>query len=184
MSVSGVGVSASRMIYGTTVGVGYGGNPNGSVWQFSKAGGLKTLYVFQDGNDGEWPDQAPTVDSAGNVYGTTYIKGGSNFAGTIWAIGAGGKFSLLHSMNGTTDGYVPNSPLVIGSDGNLYGTTLGGGTNNGGVVFSISPAGQSTVVHTFTDNGDGAVPTGNLVQDTGSAIYGGTSDGTVFKVVP
>jgi uncharacterized repeat protein (TIGR03803 family) len=181
---SGVAVSATHVIYGTTVGVGYGGNPNGSVFQFSKTGGLQTLYVFQDGNDGEWPNQAPTVDSAGNVYGTTYIQGGANVAGAIWTISAAGQFSVLHSMNGPTDGFGPNSPLVIGSDGNLYGTTLKGGSSDGGTVFSISPSGQFTVVHTFTDSGDGSVPTGNLVQGTNGTIYGGTSFGTVFKIVP
>jgi uncharacterized repeat protein (TIGR03803 family) len=87
-------------------------------------------------------------------------------------------------MNGPTDGFGPNSPLVIGSDGNLYGTTLKGGASDGGTVFSISPSGQFTVVHTFTDSGDGSVPTGNLVQGTNGTIYGGTSFGTVFEVVP
>ena len=181
---SGVAVSSSRVIYGTTVGVAYGGNPNGSVWQFSKAGGLQTLYRFLDGNDGEWPNQAPTLDSAGNVYGTTYIRGGANVAGAIWTISAAGLFSVLHSMNGPTDGFGPNSPLVLGSDGNLYGTTQQGGTGDGGTVFSISPAGQFATVHNFTNSGDGAVPTGNLVQGADGAIYGGTSFGTVFKIVP
>jgi uncharacterized repeat protein (TIGR03803 family) len=181
---SGVAVSASHVIYGTTVGVGYGGNPNGSVWQFSKAGGLQTLYVFQDENDGEWPNQAPTVDSAGNVYGTTAIQGGANVAGAIWTVSAAGQFSVLHSMNGATDGSGPNSPLVLGSDGNLYGTTLQGGSGDGGTVFSISPTGVFSVVHNFTNSGDGAVPTGNLVQGTDGSIYGGTSFGTVFKIVP
>jgi uncharacterized repeat protein (TIGR03803 family) len=74
--------------------------------------------------------------------------------------------------------------LVIGSDGNLYGTTLQGGSGDGGTVFSISPSGQFTVVHSFTDSGDGAVPTGNLVQGSNGAIYGGTSDGPVFEIVP
>jgi uncharacterized repeat protein (TIGR03803 family) len=181
---SGVAVSASNVIYGTTVGVGYGGNPNGSVWQFTKAGGLQTLYVFQDGNDGEWPNQAPTVDGAGNVYGSTSIQNGANVAGAIWVINTAGQFSVLHNLNGPTDGFGPNSPLVIGSDGNLYGTTLEDGSGGGGTVFSISPSGQFTVVHSFTNSGDGADPTGNLVQSADGAIYGGTSFGTVFKIVP
>jgi uncharacterized repeat protein (TIGR03803 family) len=73
---SGVAFSKTGGLYGTTVGVGYGGNPNGSVWNYTPAGGLQTLYVFQDGNDGEWPNQAPALDGAGNLYGTTYIQNG------------------------------------------------------------------------------------------------------------
>ncbi len=181
---SGVAVGADGTVYGTTVGVGYGGNPNGSVWKYTSAGGLKTLYVFQDGADGEWPDQAPTVDSAGNLYGTTHVQNGTSFAGAIWKISASGKFSVLHSLSGSTDGYSPNSPLLLDKNGKLYGTTGTGGNRNYGTVFEITPSGQFTVLHSFTAGTDGAQPTGNLVRGEGKAIYGGTAYGPVFKIVP
>ncbi len=181
---SGVAISKSGILYGTTVGVGYGGNPNGSVWQFTPGGALKTLYVFQDGADGEWPNQAPSLDNAGNLYGVTNVQNGTGFAGAIWKITASGKFSVLHSMNGAVDGYGPNSPLLLGKDGLLYGTTGSGGASNLGTVFSVSKSGSFNVVHSFTNTGDGAQPTGNLVLDSAGAIYGGTAYGPVFKITP
>jgi uncharacterized repeat protein (TIGR03803 family) len=180
---SGVAVASNGTIYGTTVGVGYGGNPNGSVWKYTAAAGLQTLYVFQDGADDEYPDQAPTVDASGNVYGTTHVYQGSNVAGVVWKISAAGKFSVLHTMNGSTDGFGLNSPLVADKKGNLFGTTGSGGAKNDGTVFRITPAGAFSVVHSFAGGTDGAQPTGNLVRGS-SGIYGGTATGAVFKIVP
>jgi uncharacterized repeat protein (TIGR03803 family) len=181
---SGVGVSVGGTVYGTTVGIGYGGNPNGSVWKYITPGGLKTLYIFKDGDDGEWPNQAPTVDSEGNVYGTTYVQNGANFAGAIWKITAAGKFTVLHDLNGATDGYTPNSPLLLNKDGKLYGTTYQGGPGEYGTVYSITPSGKFSVVYGFTDQADGANPTGNLVRNKDGALFGGTATGQVFRVMP
>jgi uncharacterized repeat protein (TIGR03803 family) len=181
---SGVAFAPGGKLYGTVVGYGYGGNPNGSVWQFTAQGGLRTLYVFQNGYDGEWPDQAPIVDGAGNLYGTTYIQNGSPFAGAVWRIDTWGNFSVVHDLVGATDGYGPNSPLLLDKNGNLYGTTLYGGAYNLGTVYRITPSGGFSVVHTFANNADGAEPTGNLVNDGYGTIYGGTASGTVFKIAP
>jgi uncharacterized repeat protein (TIGR03803 family) len=181
---SGVAVGADGTLYGTTVGVGFGGNPTGSVWKYSTTGMLTTLYVFQDGNDGEWPNQAPVVDKQGNVYGTTYIQNGSDFDGAIWKIDHKGKFSILHQMNGATDGSVPNSPLVLGEHGELYGTTSSGGPGGYGTVFSVTKSGAFTMIHGFTAGSDGAQPTGNLVRGGHGILYGGTAYGPVFAITP
>ena len=181
---SGVAVAPNGTLYGTVVGYGYGGNPNGSVWQFTTQNGLRTLYVFQNGNDGEWPDQAPIVDAAGNIYGTTHIRNGKPFAGAVWKIDTSGNFSVVHDLYGATDGYGPNSPLLPDKDGNLYGTTLLGGTDNFGTVYRVTPTGGFSVVHAFANRGDGVQPTGNLVSDGQGVIYGGTGSGSVFKITP
>ena len=181
---SGVAVGKTGALFGTTVGVGYGGNPNGSVWTFTSGGGLRTLYVLTDGADGEWPTQAPALDGAGNVFGTTSTKNGSSFAGAVWKIDSAGVFSILRSLDGGTDGYGPNSPLVLDRNGLLYGTTGSGGAADDGTVFSIAKKGAFKVVHSFANTGDGAQPTGNLVQDSQTALYGGTGTGQVFKIVP
>jgi len=177
---SGPTVTPSGLIYGTTVGMGYGGNPNGSIWKYD--GKLHTVYSFTDGTDGEWPDQAPVGDAQGNVYGTTYIQHGKGFAGAIWKLTPSGVFSVLHSLDGATDGYQPNSPLILNKDGYLWGTTASGGAKNLGTVFRISTSGMFALMHSFTGGADGGNPTGSLVHDAAGAIYGGTVSGTVFKI--
>jgi uncharacterized repeat protein (TIGR03803 family) len=165
---SGVAVTSAGVLYGTTVGVGFGGNPNGSVWQFTPPSTLKTLYVFHDGN----------------VYGTTNKQNGTAFAGAIWKITAQGQFSVLHDLVSGTDGYYPNSPLVLGPDHLLYGTTSSGGPNGYGTVFSISTKGVFAVVHAFANTGDGGYPTGNLVRTPAGVMYGGAANGSIFQITP
>ncbi len=181
---SGLAVGKDGTLYGTTVGVGYGGNPNGSVFKYSAAGGLQTLYVFTDGADGEWPTQAPTIGGKGAIFGTTTTQNGSSFAGAVWKIDAAGHFSMLHSFNGAVDGYGPNSPLLAARDTVFYGTTASGGSGNDGTVFSIGANGAFTTVHSFAGGDDAAQPTGNLVEDSGHNIYGGTATGQVFRIAP
>lgn len=178
---SGPARGSNSIVYGTTVGRGFGGNPNGSVWQYT--GSLKTIHVFRDKADGEWPDQAPVTDASGNIYGTTHVQSGANFAGAIWKISSSGAFSVLHDMAGATDGFAPNSPLIVNADGYLYGTTASGGPSGLGTVFRISPEGAFEVVHSFTGGTDGANPTGSLVSNAEGAIFGATQTGTVFKIV-
>jgi uncharacterized repeat protein (TIGR03803 family) len=77
--------------------------------------------------------------------------------------------------------------LVQGTDGNFYGTTSYGGTNNLGTVFKITPEGRLTTLHSF-DMTDGATPYAGLVQAHngnfyGTTAYGGSNnDGVVFKI--
>jgi uncharacterized repeat protein (TIGR03803 family) len=181
---SGIAVDSTGTIYGTTVGMGYGGNPTGSVWKLSQSGKLTTIYVFKDASDGEWPDQAPVLDAAGNLYGTTHMRSGASFAGAVWSISKAGRFSVLHDFNASTDGFAPNSPLVRNTNGKLYGSTSSNGPGGYGTVFQITPSGSFTVIHSFANGTDGATPTGNLAHDAAGSIYGGTQSGQVFRIVP
>jgi uncharacterized repeat protein (TIGR03803 family) len=100
-------------------------------------------------------------------------------------------FKSLVTFNGT-DGEFPTASLVQGSDGNFYGATAGGGSNNFGTVFKITPAGKLNTVHNFcapTNCPDGGVPD-QLILATDGNFYGTThqggtnTSGTVFKVTP
>jgi uncharacterized repeat protein (TIGR03803 family) len=83
--------------------------------------------------------------------------------------------------------------LIQATDGNFYGTTSGGGANNDGTVFKITPSGALTTLHSF-EGTDGVTPEAGLVQATNGNLYGTTSYGgangscfgngcgTVFKV--
>jgi uncharacterized repeat protein (TIGR03803 family) len=179
---SGVAHGKGNVIYGTTVGMGYGGDSDGSVWKIVPGQPLATLYKFLDGADGEYPDQSPTVDSAGNIYGTTHIQNAAAFAGAIWKITPAGSFSVLHSLVSGTDGFAPNSPLLLDFNGNLYGTTSSGGQYGHGTVFRITPSGDFTVLHAFTNGTDGGSPTGNLARDKDGFMYGGTATGQIYKL--
>ena len=75
------------------------------------------------------------------------------------------------------DGANPAAGLVQGSDGNFYGTTSGGGTNDAGTVFKISTNGALTSLYSFTGGNDGADPDAGLVQGSDGYFYGTTPYG-------
>jgi uncharacterized repeat protein (TIGR03803 family) len=180
------GVARGRLndFFGTTAGNGTGGAPNGTVWRLANNGRFVTLYTFQDGNDGEYPNQTPVVDYSNNVYGTTSYQAGAPFAGAIWTVSKKGRFSVLHDFNAYADGSGPNGPLVLNTDGNLYCATQSGGPNGYGTIFEITPTGTFTVLWAFANGSDGANPTGPIVHDTFGNIYGGTATGQIFEITP
>jgi uncharacterized repeat protein (TIGR03803 family) len=172
--------------YGTTVS---GGTNNvGTVFKITPAGQFTVLHTF-DNTDGSNPLAGPVQATDGNFYGTT-SSGGANGDGTVFKITPAGNLTTLYSFcsqTNCTDGANPYAGLVQATDGNFYGTTNKGGTNNDGTVFEITPAGKLTTLHSF-DGTDGANPYG-LVQATngtfyGTTIYGGGAynDGTVFSL--
>ena len=95
---------------------------------------------------------------------------------------------MLHSFTGD-DGSIPYAGLVVDTAGNLYSTTLFGGSSGYGTVFKLDPSGTETVLYSFTNaGGDGAYPLAGLVMDAVGNLYGTTDDGgsssygTVFKL--
>ena len=121
-------------------GSGMGGSSNVvNVAVFCAAGTETVLYSFGDSSTDGWEPLAGLVmDSAGNFYGTT-ARGGVYDRGTVFKVTPTGTETVLYSFAGaTTDGAEPEAALVMDSAGNLYGTTTGGGANNGGTVFKIN----------------------------------------------
>ncbi len=102
-------------------------------------------------------------------------------------------FSILHSFGSGTDGKDPFAGLVLDAQGNLYGTTIEGGTNLSGTVFEVGNTGQETVLYNFAGSG-GASPYASVVRDAQGNLYGttvfggdllcdgGNGCGTVFKI--
>lgn len=124
-------------------------------------------------------------DASGNFFGTT-VYGGLGF-GTVFKIDASGNFSVVHEFDGESGGAYPDTGVILGNDGNLYGTTYYGSSNNYGAAFKLDPAGNFTVLHEF-NNGS---PHGELIQASDGNFYGTTygcdfSDvyGSVFKMDP
>jgi uncharacterized repeat protein (TIGR03803 family) len=99
-------------------------------------------------------------------------------------------FTTLASFNGA-NGRTPDSSLVQGFDGNLYGTTINGGASDAGTIFKITPSGTLTTIYSFcaqTNCTDGYSPFAGLVLADDGSFYGVTSTGganccgTVFKI--
>src|SRR5262249_15538360 len=94
---------------------------------------FKTLIVF-DGTNGGFPVDTPLVQGIdGNLYGTT-LGGGLFLSGTVFKLDRAGNLSVLYSFcsqSNCADGALPYGGLVLGRDGNFYGTTSQGGTNGG-----------------------------------------------------
>jgi uncharacterized repeat protein (TIGR03803 family) len=212
---------AAGNFYSTTdFGGAYG---YGAVYELSPVAGggwiEKLLHSFKHSKqDGMNPSLGSLVmDSAGNLYGTTQ-GGGANVSptcqtgcGTVFEISpaGGGHWTekLLHSFNDDgTDGIFPGAGVILDGLGNLYGTTLKGGTGSCktgqavtgcGTLFKLSPATGGTwtesVVHSFQDNvADGGYPQpgAGLIMNGAGDIFGTTGfggtygNGTVFEFSP
>jgi len=168
------------------------------------------LYTFNGDPDGANPVAGITIDRGGNLYGTTSAGGSAGF-GSVYRLAPSGKswsFSLLYGFQGFTefsqDGGSPYSPVTIGPDGALYGTTrIGGNGGNGGgcreehgcgTVYRLQPqlggAWRETVLYQFGYY-DGENPLyGDVVFDSSGSLYGATrngganSQGAVFRLTP
>jgi uncharacterized repeat protein (TIGR03803 family) len=194
-------------LYGTTAFGGAFGH--GTVFKLSPPAPGQTrwkrtvLHHFRSGADGDQPLAGLVRDEAGVLYGTTDLGGGGD---DPCAGGCGTAFSLapqtdgtwaykiLQRLPGNFGGFHTSAQLVFDQEGNLYGTTRGGGDNGFGAVFRLaSTGGKYRVIHSFVGNAtDGAVPAAGVVFDKDGNLYGttrlggglGAGHGTVFNLVP
>jgi uncharacterized repeat protein (TIGR03803 family) len=175
----------------------------GTVFKMTPSGVLTTLYSFcslTNCADGAYPIGGLLLATDGNLYGMT-SSGGKIGYGEVYKVTPAGVVSTVYSFCeafGCTDGRDPNTPLVQGTDGNLYGTTVLGGTggcggcHGGGVAFKLTLGGKFTDLHSFCtgtclDYGNPANP---LVQGSDGNFYSvitgrsGYSNGNLFKMTP
>ncbi len=179
-------INVNGTLYGTTASGGsHGYNGRwGTVFSVTPAGALTVLHTFSN-NDGQFP-LAGLIDVKGTLYGTT-SAGGVHSSGTVFGVGLGGQnFRVLHTFTGGADGAYPMAGLVA-VDGKLYGTTYQGGTSNEGTVFSVRVTdGKEHVLHSFSNNPDGAYPLAGLISVKGllygTTQQGGRSAGTAFSI--
>ena len=165
-------------------------NPQGgTLFKLTPGGQLTLLFTFSKTPCGIYFDGNNAASSLvegndGFLYGTTF-NGGFHDSGVLFRISKTGTgFRVVHdfcSAGNCADGNAPGS-LILGHDGNLYGTTALGGSNNAncqgnggcGTIFRLTPAGAFTTLYQFTGGADGAVPRG-LVQGSNGNFYGATS---------
>ena len=169
-------------LYGTTSGGGT--NHTGTVFEVSTNGTETILHSFGSGADGQTPMGSLIFDSAGNLYGTT-SAGGTYGYGMVFELSPNGTETVLYNFGAGTDGANPNAGLVFDASGNLYGTTVNGGSYGGGTAFELSPNGGGG----WTESGlysfggtpsDGLNPYSALIFDSSGNLYGTTANGGSF----
>ena len=165
---------ADGNLYGTCEEGGTAGGA-GTVFKMTPGGQFTVLYGFTGQADGAFPLAGLVQGADGNFYGTTY-EGGANNVGTVFKITPAGTLTTLYSFGSADDGEYPEAALIQAADGNLYGTTQGGGVYGFGTVFRISPTGDYLSLVQF-DNYIGASPNAGLVQGADGNLYGLTPGG-------
>ncbi len=128
--------------------MGGGANGVGTVYKLDAQGTFTSIHDF-DGSDGSYPYAGLARAADGAFYGTTN-EGGVDDQGTVYKIDALGGFSSFHSFRFSQgEGIGPTSSLLVGSDGDLYGTTTGGGSNFDGTIYRLDGSGNLTTLKNF-----------------------------------
>jgi uncharacterized repeat protein (TIGR03803 family) len=163
---------------------------------------FSTLVSF-DYTNGSTAEASPVQGVDGNLYGTA-LEGGAFNWGTVFKLTPDGTLTTIYtfcSQTNCTDGAEPEVGLSLGKDGNFYGTTLAGGAQFAGTIYTMTPEGSLRILYSFcsqTDCADGYGPRAVPVQATdgnfyGTTLYGGAygdgdsfenNYGTVFKITP
>jgi uncharacterized repeat protein (TIGR03803 family) len=191
-------------LYGTTElgGSSRCGGGCGTVYQLTPTSDGKwkehILHTFQARWDGSSPGVgALALDGAGHLYGTA--GGGNSGHGVVFRLSLGSddrwRETVLYNVPGGVNGDQPGAGVVMDKAGNLYGTTIAGGSTSCecGVVYKLAPGSKGkwtyTVLHRFVGS-DGAQPNANLILDSEGNLYGTTATGgaggagVAFKLTP
>jgi hypothetical protein len=161
----------------------------GGAWTESVA------YRFSAGLQN--PVSGIAIDSSGTLYGATYVG--------VYQLSLKGGEHTLYTFAGNGDGIYPYGGVTLNPSGNLFGTTIGGGTAALGIVFQLTrPATKGgawteTILHSFAGGSDGSAPDAPVTIENGGVLYGTTlrggsskcnlgygniGCGTVFEIVP
>ena len=189
--VTGLVFDPAGNLYGTVQG---GDSGFGAVFELVRnghGGWTQTILKKFSGVDGDYPDSSLVLDAAGNVYGTTGWGGkGACQCGVVFELVRSEqgrwKEKVLHDFGGA-DGSAPYG-VVFDDAGNLYGSTLGGGKYNSGVVFELSPEPhgkwKEKILYAFSGGADGGGSVNGVILDAAGNLYGTTNDGGDLSCAP
>jgi uncharacterized repeat protein (TIGR03803 family) len=170
-------LNVNGKLYGTTCGGGDIGGGNGTAFTITPSGDEHVITSFQL-TGGAPPSRGRLLDLNGTLYGTA-SGGGKYGEGAVFSLSTSGREKLLYSFKGGgNDGTGPVGGLTAIKH-TLYGTTKGGGAYGDGTVFSITPTGTETVLHSF-DGSDGKYPVATLLNVNGT-LYGTTKEGGAYR---
>ena len=136
--VAGLVFDGAGNLYGATA--SWGANGGGTIFELSPAGGLWTFKVLHSLSGSDGPVASLTLDSAGALYGTNFMDGAYGY-GSVFKLSPGAdkwRYSDLHDFTGGTDGGYPGGGVVLGANGDLYGTAVLGGSDGFGVVYEVT----------------------------------------------
>ncbi len=198
--VGGLTLDSNGAVFGTTAGsISKCGGRNlpgicGSIFKLTKAGKFVVLHDFDLIADGGEPMGPVSLDANGDIYGTTRYGGPGGYVfGTVFKLDTLGGLTVLHSFSGkaTGDGTLAEGRLVLDAAGNIFGTTVLGGTGcvvsgGCGTVFKIDPSGVETILSNFTWKTGWEVGPA-LVRDPAGNFFGTTFEfasgwGSVFEL--
>jgi uncharacterized repeat protein (TIGR03803 family) len=190
------GLGNDNNFYGVTTS---GGTSSfGTAYRVTPSGQLTILHNFGSTGSVATP-YGLTLGTDGNFYGTALsVVGNSNTGGAIFRMSSSGVVTVLYPFpkvnNVYPSGNIPQGGLTQGNDGNFYGTTTRGGSNDGGTAFRITPAGQFTTLFNFdglvTSGTNGSQPIAPLTLGSDGNLYGSTYTGgidgvgTIFRMTP
>ena len=199
---SGLTVDNRGNLYGTAGSGGDGGG--GTVFKMVHEGSgwiFLTLYSFDTRltDNGIAPEAAVVIGSNGSLYGTTEIGGVDGQGCDTYGCGlvynlrpparatasALGQWTetVLYAFTGSPDGAHPEAAVVFDQAGNIYGTTLQGGSSNWGTAYELLPANggwTERALYSFTNGNDGGYLTGSLIFDLAGQLYGLANSGGVY----
>ena len=197
-------VLTNNGLYGTTSQGGV--NDTGTVYKITSVGAFTSVYSFppvtsNKNTDGSHPYCTLVQGNDFDLYGTT-SQGGANGIGTVFKVATNGTASgttlttlvTFDTMNGAG----PNAGVIVGPDGDFYGTTVSGGLNNTGTIYKVTSMGDLMTLYSFSPvtttypymNGDGGYPIaaltlGNDKNFYGTTYSGGTNgEGSVYRLNP
>ena len=155
---------------------------------FAQSEGI--LHTFTGGSDGAIPVGGMIADSAGALYGTAIITNTIE-DGLVFQLNPpvdGGTWTqaILYAFTGAADGSMPESNLIFDTAGNLYGTTIKGGSNGCGTFYQLLPGSPWTesTLYNFPcgprfDGGNYTLPW-NIVMTSAGVFYGIVQSGGPF----
>jgi uncharacterized repeat protein (TIGR03803 family) len=155
----------------------------GTVFRLSTSGTLSYDYSFPCGAGGAFPFGGVVQGSDGNLYGVTEI-GGNDYlgegAGTVFKVDQNGVVSVLYIFPGFPREDVPVGGLMQATDGNLYGTTIEGGSANYGTLFQTATTGAAKELYHFPGYGENPALRAGFLQHTNGILYSTTSEGNAY----